>query len=227
MEQPLDWNTLFLDPILAMAKSVVGFIPNLISALLVFALGYLAALLTRELLRLFLKSLSFDRYSQQIQMLPERAEGGEPILTPSEYASRVAYWIVLFSFFLVGLDKLTLRALSLHGGTVVGFALGVLGVSALGVVALLLSVLVHRIVRGTAARAGFANPELMAAIARGLVLVSAVLLGLLQLGIPREILLMVLGVTYLTLCITFILAFGVGGTGFASALLARFMEKKK
>ena len=108
-----------------------------------------------------------------------------------------------------------------------GFALGVLGVSALGVVALLLSVLVHRIVRGTAARAGFANPELMAAIARGLVLVSAVLLGLLQLGIPREILLMVLGVTYLTLCITFILAFGVGGTGFASALLARFMEKKK
>lgn len=135
-----------------MAKSVVGFIPHLISALLVFALGYLAALLTRERLRLFLKSLSFDRYSQQIQMLPERAEDGEPILTPSQYASRVAYWIVLFSFFLVGLDKLTLHALSLHGGTVVGFALGVLGVSALGVGALLLSVLVHRIVRGTAAR---------------------------------------------------------------------------
>ncbi|MBK7208569.1 MAG: hypothetical protein IPH91_09955 [Elusimicrobia bacterium] len=96
MEQPLDWNTLFLDPILAMAKSVVGFIPNLISALLVFALGYLAALLTRELLRLFLKSLSFDRYSQQIQLLPSGRKAGNRSSPP---ANTPLAWPIGSSFF--------------------------------------------------------------------------------------------------------------------------------
>ncbi len=221
MEQPLDWYQLLITPVLDIGRSVVTFLPNLISAFFIMAMGVAAALLVQVFLRAFLRSVGFDRFSKSIRLLPD--EESRP---PHQYVATVVYWLIVVSVAVMALERLKLRNVSFQIDMIVGYTIAVLVVAVVGMAGLFLSMLVHRVIRGAAASAGYAKPDLLADGAKWVVLISTALACMFHIGVPREILLMVLGVTYVTLCITFVLAFGVGGTGFASSLLNRLLDKK-
>jgi hypothetical protein len=223
----LDWNQLVIDPLMVMVRGAVAFIPNIISSVLIIFMGLVLAILAREILGAFLKSVGFDGFSDRINLFPGSKEEGEGKLHPHQYAARWVYWIVLLSVIVAVFDRLRLQAVSLHIDAVVGFAVTVFVASMIAVVGLFLSMLAHRVVLATAGSVGFAKPELLANAAKWAVVFSTAIICLFQISIPREIILIILGATYLTLCVTFVLAFGIGGTGFAATVLSKLTDSRK
>ncbi len=227
MEPELDWKHLLIDPLTSAAKGAISFIPNIITSLLIILIGLILAILAREFLKAFLKSVRFDEFSRRINLFPENTEEGADKLLPHEYASLWAYWLVLLSAIVSVFDRLRLGAVSFQIDAVVGFAVAVFVAAIIAVAGLFLSMLAYRVVLATAGSIGFAKPEKLANVVKWAVVFSTALICLFQIGIPKEIILIVLGATYLTLCITFAMAFGIGGAGFAAAVLNKLLDSRK
>lgn len=229
METVSDWDRLVLIPLGDMFRNAIGFIPNIVSSLFILLLGALAARLAQLLLSALLKSLGFNQFSK---LIPWHATEGEPAADsderplPHELVGRLAYWLVFLSFTAVALERLNLRMISFHIGTFVQFGVSLVVVTVLAVLGLLVSLLVRRAVESAAKRGGFGQPVFIAKTAQMAVVFSTALLCLTLLGVPKEALLIVLGATYLTLCIAFVISFGVGGASAASTLLNRWVGKK-
>jgi hypothetical protein len=223
----LDWNQLVIDPLMLMVKGAVAFIPNIISSMLVILVGLFLAIVARELVSAFLKSVGFDGFAKRINLFSANSEedAGKP--APHQYAAKWAYWIVLLSVIVSVFERLRLQAVSTHIESLVDFAVTVFVASMIAVIGLFLSMLAHRVVRATARDVGYVKPESLANAAKWAVVFSTAIICLFQIGIPREIILIILGATYVTLCITFIVAFGLGGRSFAAAVLNKLIEPRK
>jgi hypothetical protein len=223
MESELDWNQLLVDPLMSAIKGTVAFIPNIISSLLIILLGLGLAILAREVTKIFLKSVNFDDFSRRINLFPE----GEERLIPHEYASIWVYWLVLLSVVVSVFDRLRLGSVSYQIDAVIGFAVAVFVAAMIAVVGLFLSMLAYRVVLATAGSVGFVKPERLANVVKWSVVFSTALICLFQIGIPRDVIMMILGGTYISLCITFIIAFGIGGSGFAATVLGKLVDSNK
>jgi hypothetical protein len=110
---------------------------------------------------------------------------------------------------------------------VIGFAVAVFVAAMIAVVGLFLSMLAYRVVLATAGSVGFVKPERLANVVKWSVVFSTALICLFQIGIPRDVIMMILGGTYISLCITFIIAFGIGGSGFAATVLGKLVDSNK
>lgn len=227
MERELDWNHLLVDPLTSAARNAIAFIPNIITSLLIILMGLILAILAREFLKAFLKSVRFDEFSRRINLFPESKEGSPDKLSPHQYASLWVYWLVLLSAIVSVFDRLRLGAVSFQIDAVVGFAVAVFVAAIIAIAGLFLSMLAYRVVLATAGSVGFAKPERLANVVKWAIVFSTALICLFQIGIPKEIILIVLGATYLTLCITFAMAFGIGGAGFAAKVLDKLLESRK
>ena len=100
-------------------------------------------------------------------------------------------------------------------------------VAIIAVVGIALSMVVHRIIRSTAKSTEMSKPELSANIARWIILTFTGIVCLSQVGIRLDVdmLLIPAGVILVTLCITFILAFGFGGRDWAQRMLEKIGKK--
>lgn len=222
----LDWDQLVVAPLMMMVRDVVAFIPNIISSMFIILLGLLGAMVIRELLSAFLKSVGFDEFAKRINLFSGRGDDTSKF-PPHQYAGKWAYWIALLTVIVSAFEQLRLQVVSTHLQSLVGFAVTVFVASMIAVVGLFLSMLAYRVVLATARDVGFEKAESLANAAKWAVVFSTTIICLFQIGIPHEIILVILGATYATLCVTFVIAFGLGGRSFAANVLDKLIEPKK
>ncbi len=224
MEFSLDFNQLVLQPLGDMLRGIVAFIPNVIISAVTVLFGVLLAVIAKHIVRLFLKSVGFDSFSAKIGLSPESGEGGSGQTAPHEYAALVVYWVIVITAVIFALNDLRLHGASIEANAFFDYALTILTVTVLAIVGLVLSMLVYRVVKTAATNVGYARPEVIAAVGKWVVLSFVFMVCLFRIGVPQELLLSFLGVTYITLCITFIISFGIGGAGFASEVLRKMLK---
>jgi uncharacterized membrane protein len=224
MELSLDLNQLLVQPLTDMLKGIIAFIPNVISSVLTIVIGVLVAVIARKIVQLFLKSIGFDDFSAKIGLSPESSEEGARQTAPHQYVALVVYWIVIFTAIILALHDLKLHGASIEANAVFDYALTILTVTVLAIVGLVLSMLVYRVVKKAATSVGYERPDVIAAVGKWVVLSFVFLICLFRIGVPEELLLGFLGITYITLCITFIIAFGIGGAGYASDVLRKVLK---
>ncbi len=230
MEFSLDFNQLVVQPLAEMVKGIIAYIPNIISSLLTIVLGVLLAVAAKYLVGMFLKSVGFDAFSKRIGLVTEDREEGAPETAPHQYGANIVYWIIVLTAIIFALRNLRLHGASFEVDAIFGYALTIITVTVLAVIGLILSMLVYRIVKRTAESVGYARPELLASVGKWMVLTFVLLVCLFRIGLPQELLIGFLITTYGTLCITFIIAFGIGGASSASELLHKLLkspEEKK
>ncbi len=224
MEVSLDFNQLVVQPLVEMVKGIVAYIPNIISSLLIIILGVLLAVIAKYLVTIFLRSVGFDSFSQKIGLVTEQREEGASETAPHQYGAAIVYWIIVLTAVIFALRNLRLRGASYEVDAVFSYALTIITVAVLAVVGLVLSMLVYRIVKRTAEGVGHARPELLASVGKWMVLTFVFLVCLFRIGLPENLLIGFLTITYGTLCITFVISFGIGGARFASEVLAKLLK---
>ena len=220
------WNELVVEPLKMIGINIVAFLPNIVSALLILFAGWVVAHIVRVLLKKCLKSMDFDKIAEKIGV-KSLLGGDEQKLLPHVWFSVLGYWMTLFVAFLMALDNLNLRIMSTRLEELFSYLMTVIVMLIIVVAGMFLSMVVSRVVKTTAESIKMNNPGRIANVARWLVLTMTLIICLVHIGLPRDIFVVVIGGTYLTLCITFILAFGIGGSRWASTLLEKFTKKIK
>lgn len=202
--------------------SLIGFLPNLLGALLLLLIGFIVAKLIQAVVRKVLESIGLDR-----QLAESDANRYVDRVMPGASAangiSRVVFWLV-FAFFIFS----AIAALGIPELT--GFMDNVLLYLPNIIVAILIFVIASLLAGGVAAASSRLMGDrpmgkIVAAVAPAVIMVIAMFMILQQLHIAEQIVQIAFAATMGALALGLALAFGLGGRGVAERLLEEAYRK--
>jgi len=203
----------------------VLFVPRLVAATIVFAGGFVVAVLARRIVRNTLLWLHFDRLAAR--------SGASEMLRVAEMPSadllvaKIVFWIVWMGFVVSAVDALQFEPLR---GLVQQFFLFVPRVL-LALLVLALGFLVGNFVwRATllaSVNAGLPGARLLSGTLRLLVIAIAVVMALEQLGLATAVVLTAFAIAFGALMLGLAIAFGLGGRDAAKQLLEQHLRAQQ
>jgi hypothetical protein len=195
---------------------VVGFIPNLIAALVILAVGFLIAMALERITRKVLSAIGLDRRPWARRWLGSGA-GTERL---PRTGGRIVYWVAALITIGVAIEALNLPWLSAGYGRVMAYLPNVLAAAAVVIVGYIVANFLYR---ETAARS--AGTTLWARLVRGAILTVAGFMALQQLHIATAIVTTLFTVVISAMAVAGALAFGLGNRELAGRVTRDWYER--
>jgi small-conductance mechanosensitive channel len=203
--------------LLAAANEIIAALPGIAGGLVLLLAGWYAARLIRA---------ATLKLMDLVNRALERLLSGRTravVYFSSGIANLVAsilFWITLFVFVTAALDTAGLTAVSAWLERIVEFLPGIVTGGLIILVGYILSALVRDVTLAAAHAAEFTESVVISRLAQGITLVTALVIGLDQIGIDVTFLTTMLGVTSAAVLFGFALAFGLGARSLVSNLIA-------
>ena len=197
--------------------TIVASLPSIAAALLLLLAGMLAARLVRALT---LKLLHW------VNLFLERVLSGRTraVVYFSAGITRlmagILFWITLFIFVTAALNTAGLTGIAAWLERVVDFLPGIVSGGLIILVGYILSGLVRDLTLAAAHSAEFTEAVVISRLAQAITLVTALIIGLDQIGVDVSFLTTMLGISSAALLFGFALAFGLGARTLVSNLIA-------
>ena len=218
-----DWNTLLWEPIRQNGEKLAGFLPHLINAVYILVLGWIIAFAVQFVARKALKHIHFDKIAEKTGIAGALSES-EVTTKPAEWASRMSFWVVMLVVIVKSLYELRLADVSLAVDIFSNFIFQSVGLLAIFIIGLFMSVVLAKIVYTTSVNLKVKSPHAYSRFMKWAVLVFMIVLILRQIMIPMNLVFMIAGGVFASLCVAFVIAFGVGGTGWAAKILEKISK---
>jgi hypothetical protein len=207
------------------ATAFVLFVPRLVAATIIFAGGFVVAILVRRVVQRFLAWLRFDRLALRT--------GASEMLRVADMPSaellvaKVAFWIVWLGFIVSAVD--TLQFGPFQGLVEEFFRFVPRFLVALLVLALgfLVGNFLWRATLLASVNAGLPGARLLSGALRLLVIAIGVVMALEQLGLATTVILTAFAITFGALMLGLAIALGLGGRDAAKELLERHFRTKQ
>jgi len=200
-----------------LTANVVAALPSIAAALLLLLVGIFAARLVRSLTLKLLHLLNL--FLEQVLSGRTRAvvffSAGITRLVAS-----ILYWIILFIFVTAALDTAGLTGVSAWLERIVDFLPGIVTGGLIILLGYILAGLVRDVTLAAAHSAEFTEAVVISRLAQAITLVTALIIGLQQIGIDVSFLTTILGISSAALLFGFALAFGLGARTLVSNLIA-------
>lgn len=204
-----------LSPVRDMVGQILGFLPSLLGAALVFFIFYVVARIMQHLATNLLTSVGFDRLPGQL--------GFEPAGEEAPSASTVAGYAVLAALVAVGLVQalttLQLAIVSELANELLQGFFNILVAGAIFAVGLLLSQLSYRALSGRSATLAF--------VTRAAILIFAGAMALHKTNLAPEIVNLAFGAFIVGLALAGGLAFGLGGREAAAKMIEGWRSEEE
>jgi hypothetical protein len=207
------------------AAAFVLFVPRLVAATIIFAAGFVAAVIARRIVQRVLVWLRFDRLALRT--------GASEMLRVADMPSadllvaKIVFWIVWIGFIVSAVDTLQFSPFQ---GLVEQFFLFVPR-ALVALLVLALGFLVGNFVwRGTllaSVNAGLPIARLLAGTLRLLVIAIAVVMALEQLGLATTVVLTAFAIAFGAMMLGLAIAFGLGGRDAAKVLLEHHLTTRQ
>lgn len=208
------------------ATAFVQFVPRLVAAAIIFAGGFLIALLVRRVIQQALAWVQFDRLSARSGASDMLRTADMP---PAEVLiARIVFWIVWLGFIVSAVD--TLQFGPFQGLVEEFFRFVPRFIVALLVLSLglLVSNFLWRATLLASVNAGLPGARLLSGVLRVLVIAIGVVMALEQVGLATAVVLTAFAITFGALMLGLAIAFGLGGRDAAKMLLEeQFRARKK
>jgi hypothetical protein len=205
-----DWGDAVLVSVTEALQNFIGFLPALVGALLVLIIGWIVAGLLAGLIERVLKTVGFERAADSTGIDDFIRQAGSD-WSASRIVAEIVKWFVRLIAIQAAASILGLTQISEIINAILLWLPNLVVAIAIIVVGALIARFVAGLVRGSTAEMGFANPELMGAIARYGILVFAVIAAIDQLGIAETVVNTIFIATVAAIAAAFALAFGLGG----------------
>lgn len=219
-------DNLFIEPFQRFIKGIADFLPSLLTGMVIIIVGIIVAWILRVILIRISVFLKIDKLSSRMGIMQILQKSGykEPL---SKIIGQIIYWIVLFSFIIIGLDALKLPAvedlltefLLYMPNIIVAFVIIVVGYmlgNFLGRAALIASV-----------NAGLPVSGLVGKFVKFTVFIMAATMALELLGIGEDTVLIAFSVVFGGVVLALAIAFGIGGRDAAKYYIDRMLSEKK
>lgn len=201
----------------------IEFIPNLVGALLLVLAGWIVARLLRS---------AGAKLAVWFNGFVDRSFGREraPYLRLSTASvtliGNVTFWVIILLFITAATRVLGLTAFSDWLDQVVGYLPTLLAGGLIILVGVVISTLVRDLTAATVASAGVAYSDLFGRGAQAVVLVTALIIGINQIGIDVTLLVTLVSILFAAVCISFALAFALGARTFVGNLIgAHYLQQ--
>jgi hypothetical protein len=207
------------------ATAFVLFVPRLVAATIIFAGGFVVAVIARRIVQALLAWLRFDRLALRT--------GASEMLRIADMPSaelligKVVFWIVWIGFVVSAVDALQFepfRGLVQQFFRFVPRALVAMLVLALG---FLVGNFIWRATLLASVRAGLPGARLLSGALRLLVIVIGVVMALEQLGMATTVVLTAFAITFGAVMLGLAIAFGLGGRDAARQLLEQHLRPRE
>ncbi len=213
-----------VEPLREVVQKLVAFLPNLLTGIVVFAVGLVLAWLIKALVIKIIKLLKLDAAFAR-SGLTEAFQKMAVRDTPAKLVGRMFYWLVVFIFFILALkvmkvpviDQLLEKFLLYLPNVVVALIILTIGWllgNFLGRAALIASV-----------NAGVKLSGQLSKGVKGLIMVFAFVMAFEQLGIGRSTVIAAFTIAFGGAVLALALAFGLGGKGLARTFLEKRFKK--
>lgn len=222
----LDWNNLIVEPVREMLTKVIGYLPTLVGALVILAVGWIVAKTLRQLVSRALKATHFDKLADKAGISNILSKGGLKT-SANEVLSSLVYWLVIIMVLVMVVNALGLPQASKVLESLFAYIPNVIAAVFVLVVGMFLANFVSGIVRTAAGNAYLPKPEVFAAVSRWAIIIFAGTISLRELGIGTLLVTTTFNIILGGVCLALALAFGLGGRDVAARYLEQWRKTRE
>jgi len=205
-------------------QNFLGFLPQLIGAIIILVLGWIIAGLLATLVEKVLKTVGFERAAESTGIAGFVKQAGSD-WTVSKVVAEIVKWFIRLIALQAAASILGMTQVSAIINSILLWLPNLIVALAIIVLGAFLANFVAKIVRGTVSKMGFDNPDLIANIAKFAIIGFAVIAAVDQLGIAETVVNTLLIGVVASLAAAFALAFGLGGQRVAGQITQSWYEK--
>lgn len=217
------WGNTITEAFQGIWNGVVGIVPNLVAAFLIFVVGWVVAALLARLVSQIIKAIKVDQALDQagLGVVVKRAGFN---LDSGAFLGGLVRWFVIVAFLVASFEVLGLTQVNVFLQNVVLLYLPQVIVSVLILlVAVVIADAMQKVVVGSARAANVKSANFLGSVTRWAIWIFAILTVLVQLGIAVSFINTLFTGVVVALSIGFGLSFGLGGQDAARG----FIEKMK
>lgn len=206
---------------------VIGFIPELIVALIIFVLGWIVASLLARAVEQVVRAVKLDSALRGAGLEATLTRAGFT-LNSGRFLGELVKWFIIVVFLVAALDVLRLDQVTLFLRQVVlGYLPQVIVAVLIMLVAVVIAEAMRKLVVGSAKAAHIRAAGFLGAVTKWAIWIFALLAALLQLGIAVTFLQTFFTGVVVALSLAFGLAFGLGGQQAAARYLEHLQSEMK
>lgn len=200
-------------------ENLVGFLPQLLGAIVVLVIGWIISSLLARLVERVLRTIGFERasHSSGIHGFLESSGAGEA-WTASRIVAEIVKWFIRLIAIQAAAQILGMTQITAIINEILLFLPNLVVAIVIIVVGAMIAKFVAGLVRGAVTEMGFANANLMAVIARYAIIVVAVIAAVNQLGVAETVVNTLFIGVVAAIAAASALAFGLGGQQIAARI---------
>ena len=219
------WTGILITSFREVANRLVSIAPRLLAALTLLLAGWAVAAIAHRLMVRLLRAVDLDGRCARLGVAATlaRASIRRP---PSELVGRLVFWVIFAVGLLMAIEALEVPAAVGLAPIVIKFLPNLLIAVLVMIIGWLLANFLAEALLIFIVNAQLTGGRLMAGALRWLVLLFAASVALTQLGIAREMVLLVFGILFGGTVLGLALAFGLGGRRLAEQALEGWLRKR-
>lgn len=215
-----NWGDVFTRSLQGVWYGVVGFVPNLVIALIIFAIGWVLAALIEKLVESIFKALKVDAALKSAGFEDVVKRAGHN-LNSGLFVGVLVKWFVIVVFLMASFDVLGLTQVNDFLRQVVNYLPQVIVAVLILMVAVVIANAMQRLVVASSRAAHVRSAELLGKVTKWAIWVFAILTALITLGIAPALIQMILTAVFAGAALAIGLAFGLGGKEVAQRWIER------
>lgn len=221
-----NWSSITLDALQNVWQGFLGFVPSLIGAVVIFAVGWMISIAIGKLVAEILKRLKFNELFERGNWDEALAKAGIKV-DVSAFIGAIIKWILVIVFLLAAVEILGFVQLADFIQKILAYLPNVVVAALIFVVTVIVVDIVEKVVRATVEGIKVGYGKIVSEIIKWSIWVFALLAILHQLGIAKPFMETLFTGIVAMLVISFGLAFGLGGKEVAADILKDLRNKLK
>lgn len=222
----MDWQATVFEPVESMWMSIMGFLPTLISVIVILIFGWLLAALAQKIITRFFKLARLDSVSEKIGIANILTKG-DINYTLSEIIGVMVYWLLMLVVFLMAVNALQLEVASQLLSQVILYVPNVIASVFILVLGIFFASVLANTVRTTAANAGIQQARSLGQFVQVIIVVFTIIEALNQLKIDTSIIQLLIKAILAAFALGVGLAIGLGCKDMAGRYVAELIDSFK
>lgn len=215
------WTNVLQTSFENVANGVIGFVPNLIIAIVVILVGWLIAAAAAKVISQIIRSVKLDSALTTAGLDKIVSKSGHT-LNSGRFLGELARWFLIVVFLMAAFEILGLTQVNdFLSGVVIGYIPQVIAAVLILFVGVIVADFLQKTVVASAKAASMTNANFLGSVTKWAIWIFAVLAALFQLGIGATFIQTLFTGLVVALSLAFGLSFGLGGKEAA----ARYIEK--
>lgn len=215
-----NWGDALTSSLLSVWYGVVTFVPNLLLAIIVFAIGWVLAALIEKLVESIFKSLKVDAALRSAGLEDVVKRAGHN-LNSGMFVGALVKWFVIIVFLMAAFDTLGLTQVTSFLRDVVNYLPQVIIAVLILMVAIVVANVMQKLVVASSRAAHISSADLLGRITKWAIWIFALLTALFNLGVAPALIQTVITAVFAGAALAIGLSFGLGGKDMAQRMIEK------